>query len=149
MTPPPPPPMPPTPQQMLVPCQPLMSGVAFISGTVLIPPPKPNTLPSTPPMPPTSPLSPTNQPPTLTSWMNPPDTPTITFRKQINNIVWGNMPIYWLQDGWPVDIVLQNNVLINEHCASRCPKQIANGGGGDRRGGDGPDIVRCQVGRQW
>ena len=45
-------------------------------------------------------------------------------RIQTNNIVRGYMPIYWLQDGWPVDIVLRNDVLIDEHRASRWPRVI-------------------------
>ena len=41
---------------------------------------------------------------------------------QTNNIIWGYTPIYRLQDGWPVDIVLRNDVLIDEHRASRWPR---------------------------
>ena len=33
-------------------------------------------------------------------------------------------PIYRLQDGWPVDTVLRNDILINEHCASRWPRRV-------------------------
>ncbi len=45
-------------------------------------------------------------------------------RIQTNNIVRGYTPIYWLQDGWPVDILLRNDVLIDENRASRWPRVI-------------------------